>query len=185
MTAKTAAKTTTTRKGGIGNTPASTGPVVPANLAGVVTEPTTPAPAKKVTAAELKATMDAKTAANAAKKAAAKTAAPKTQTATQAAAKAARDAAKEKTAAEVLAWLTARAGTCFSVKEVEIGTGNGPTSDGVKTLRPTLWALVEKGLVIGHSDTAPLKNESGHKGFMVKAAAAPRKAAAKKTTTSK
>lgn len=184
MTAKTAAKTTTTRKG-MGNTadqPTTGTPADSTVLAGVVT---TPAPAKKVTAAELKATMDAKTAANAAKKAAAKTAAPKTQTATQAAAKAARDAAKEKTAAEVLAWLTARAGTCFSVKEVEIGTGNGPTSDGVKTLRPTLWALVEKGLVVGHSDTAPLKNESGHKGFMVKAAAAPRKAAAKKATTSK
>lgn len=116
----------------------------------------------------------------------AKTAAPKTTTAPkptsakQAEAKAARDAAKQATSDQVLAWLTdpKQVGTFYSVREVETGTGNGPETDNVKTLRPTLWALVEKGLVQAGPTAA------GRKGFAVikpTAAAPAKKAPARKT----
>lgn len=176
-TADATATTATVRKG-IGNTPVSSGPVVPANLSGVVTETVPP----RKTAAELKATMEAKTAAAAERKAAEKATAKTTTKATAtktvsekaAAAKAERDAAKAKTAEEVLAWLTAHAGTAYAVRDVELGTGNGPETDRVKTLRPTLWALVEKGLVTGN-----IRTEAGRKGFMVEKAVPARKTAAK------
>ena len=134
MAAKTTTtrKATTTRRAGISNTPApAVAPEIPANLAGVVTAPAAPAaaPAKRTrkTAAEIKATMDAKTAANAAKKAAA---APKTATPrkTAAAAPQATAAAPKGSGEKVLKaveFLTKNAGTGYAVRDIEANCGYG------------------------------------------------------------
>ncbi len=134
-------------------------------------------PAKKTSAAELKAIMDEKIAANDERKKAAPkaTSAPKaaSTSAAKAAAKAEREAVKDATGKVCLEFLTAHAGTSFSVREVEVGTGNGPETDKVKTLRPALWALVEKGL----AESKP--TETGRKGFMVPKPVVPKKVTGK------
>lgn len=189
MTAKTAAKTAkpAARKG-MGNTadqPTTGTPVETTALVGVVATP--PAPATTPRVAEIQATMAAKTAAAAARKAATKPAAkpaaakPAASTA-QAAAKAAKAQAASANSDLVLAFLTANAGTAYAVGDVEIGTNTGPRpgATGVKTQRPTLWALVEKGLVVATPTAA------GRKGFMVPKPAAPaRKATPRKAAASK
>jgi hypothetical protein len=121
-------------------------------------------PAKK-TAADYKKVMDAKPKPEpkAPPKAKAATA-PKAASTKVAEAKVARDAAKQATADEVMAWMEKNPNVAFSVNDVEVGTGNGPDSGRVKTLRPTLWALTGLGKLVG-PDTG-LKTEKGHKGFM-------------------